>query len=84
MVSCLTVTMPRRVDGEDADRDLEDDPAGEQGLGEEAVVLLGLDLDVELGVVEVEQELGRRGQHDEEAEGDAGDEQGRDHQQQAG
>ena len=74
--------MPRRVDGEDADRDLEDDAAGEQGLGEESVVVLGLDLDVELGVVEVEQELGRRRQDDEVAEGDAGDEQRRDQQQQ--
>ena len=64
-------------DREDRQRQLEDDSAGEHGHREEAVVVAGSNLDVELAVVEVEQELDR-GRHDDEVgEGDAGQEEQR-------
>ena len=73
---------PEPGDREDPDRHLEDQPHRDQRHQDEAVVVLGPDLDVELAVVEVEEELDRGRQHDEVAEDDAGDEQHRDHHQQ--
>ena len=73
--------MPSLVDGEDRQRQLEDDAAGEHRGREEAVVVAGADLDVELGVVEVEQELDRGRHHHEVGEGDAGEEEDRDEDQ---
>src|SRR4249920_82064 len=66
---------PEAGHGEDPDRQLEDQAHDGQGQGEEAVVVLGPDLDVELALVEVEEELGGSGKDYEVAEDDAGDEQ---------
>ena len=63
------------------DGDLKQEPDPDQGEDDEAVVLRGADLDVELIGVEVEQEVERRGHDDEIGEYDPADEQERDREQ---
>ena len=73
--------MPEPGHGEDSDRELEDQPHRPERGGEEAVVVLRPDLDVELALVEVQKEVDRGRQDDEVAEDDAGAEQHRRHDQ---
>ena len=76
-MSCSTLTIPSRVTARIASGSWKTSAAGEHRGREEAVVVAGPDLDVELGVVEAEQELDRGRHHDEVAEGDAGEEEDR-------
>ena len=72
--------MPRRVTARTPTGTWKTTPQA-SSVGEEAVVVLGAHLDVELAVVEVEEEAGRSGEDDEVAEGDAGEEEHRDQRQ---
>src|SRR5215207_528179 len=81
LAELLDADDPKPGNGENRQRQLEDQAEGDLRHREEAVVLAGAQLDVELAVVEVEQEVERRRDDDEVGEGDPGQEEEREEQQ---